>query len=310
MKTTLLLLAMSLVSNCLLAQWTTGTHIYNTNTGNVGIGTSTTLTPTAPLHLYGSLNGEFNLLVQNGYGTGNRTFLSTFPGKSSIQADKDFTIMTPGGGGWSDKFILTNVGYVGIGTTAPTSPLQVNGSVSELNILIQNTIANGARTYLTSWAGKSSIQTDKDFTIRTNPGGVWADKFVLTNAGNLGIGTTISGITANPNGYKLAVNGKIGAKEVQVENTSSTWADYVFESDYKLMPLRLVEDFVNTNKHLPEIPSAEEVKINGHKLGEMDVLLLKKIEELTLYIIAQEKKIESQDKKIETLEKHLLNAEK
>ncbi|HEY8936476.1 MAG TPA: hypothetical protein VIM65_14700 [Cyclobacteriaceae bacterium] len=108
-------------------------------------------------------------------------------------------------------------------------------------------------------------------------------------AGNVGVGATM---VNNPNGYKLAVNGKIGAKEVQVENTSSTWADYVFEKDYKLMPLNDVESFVKSNKHLPEIPSAEEVKENGHKLGEMDVLLLKKVEELTLYVIELKKEVE------------------
>jgi hypothetical protein len=117
----------------------------------------------------------------------------------------------------------------------------------------------------------------------------YAARVTVLTDGNVGIGT---GLTSNPNGYKLAVNGKVGAKEVQVENTSSTWADYVFESDYKLMSLDELESFIQKNKHLPEIPSAEEVKVTGHKLGEMDVLLLKKVEELTLYIIEMKKEIE------------------
>jgi hypothetical protein len=76
---------------------------------------------------------------------------------------------------------------------------------------------------------------------------------VLDNNLVVGIGTSITkpnGSLNNPNGYKLAVNGKIGAKEVQVENSSSTWADYVFEPDYKLLPLELVANFIKTNKHL------------------------------------------------------------
>lgn len=100
--------------------------------------------------------------------------------------------------------------------------------------------------------------------------------------GNVGIGTIM---TNNPNSYKLAVNGKIGAKEVQVENTSSTWADYVFEPDYKLLPLEELERYIKANSHLPEIPSQKDIEKYGHKLGEMDVLLLKKIEEITLYLI-------------------------
>jgi hypothetical protein len=120
--------------------------------------------------------------------------------------------------------------------------------------------------------------------------------------GNVAIGTAL---TSNPNSYKLAVNGKIGAKEVQVENTSSTWADYVFKSDYNLMPLTEVESFIKSNQHLPEIPSAEEVKENGHKLGEMDVLLLKKVEELTLYIIDLKKEVDAVKKENAELKKHI-----
>jgi hypothetical protein len=152
----------------------------------------------------------------------------------------------------------------------------------------------GGATGMRFTSATTVTQTSKAFAFYAmNSSGAEAERITILNNGNTGIGTTLAN---NPNDYKLAVNGKIGAKEVQVENTSSTWADYVFESDYKLMPLKLVEDFVNTNKHLPEIPSAEEVKINGHKLGEMDVLLLKKIEELTLYIIEQDKKIERLEK--------------
>lgn len=126
-----------------------------------------------------------------------------------------------------------------------------------------------------------------------------AERMRITTDGNVGIGTRL---TNNPNNYKLAVNGIIGAKEVQVENTSSTWADYVFEPTYKLMSLQELQLYISINKHLPEIPSAEEVKTNGHKLGEMDVLLLKKVEELTLYIIELKNENAELLKRIETLE--------
>jgi len=135
----------------------------------------------------------------------------------------------------------------------------------------------------------------------------FAERMRITPSGTIGIGTTL---TTNPNGYLLAVKGKIGAKEVQIENTSTTWADYVFDSTYRLQPLTLVEDFVKRNKHLPEIPSAEEVKANGHKLGEMDVLLLKKVEELTLYIIDMNKKFEAQSKALEAQSKIVAEQQK
>jgi len=133
------------------------------------------------------------------------------------------------------------------------------------------------------------------FSISTN----YTQRLIVKTDGNVGIGTRL---TTNPNNYKLAVNGTIGAKEVQVENTSTTWADYVFEPTYKLMSLQELQLYISINKHLPEIPSAEEVKTNGHKLGEMDVLLLKKVEELTLYIIELKNENAELVKRIETLE--------
>ena len=108
--------------------------------------------------------------------------------------------------------------------------------------------------------------------------------------GSLGIGTT------NPNGWKLAVNGKIRAKEIKVE---TNWADYVFEDEYNLPTLQEVEQHIKEKGHLKNIPSAKEVEKNGVELGEMNKLLLEKIEELTLYTIAQEKRIQALEKKLE-----------
>ena len=107
----------------------------------------------------------------------------------------------------------------------------------------------------------------------------------MTANGNLGIGTT------NPNGWKLAVNGKIRAKEIKVE---TNWADYVFDEEYNLPTLLEVEKHIQEKGHLKNIPSAKEVEKNGIELGEMNKLLLEKIEELTLYTIEQEKKLEQQ----------------
>ncbi len=95
-----------------------------------------------------------------------------------------------------------------------------------------------------------------------------------------------------PSGYKLAVGGKIIAEELKVKVQSAGWPDYVFHTSYKLMPLSQVENFIKTKGHLPEVPSATEVTEKGIAVGTNQALLLKKIEELTLYIIEQNKKIE------------------
>jgi len=101
--------------------------------------------------------------------------------------------------------------------------------------------------------------------------------------GRLGIGTTIPD-------QALTVKGKIHAEEVIVD--LAVPADFVFHPSYNLMPLNQVEQYVKTNSHLPEIPSAAEISKNGMSMGEMQNKLLQKIEELTLYVIEQQKEIE------------------
>lgn len=109
------------------------------------------------------------------------------------------------------------------------------------------------------------------------------------------------------NNYRLFVKDGIKTEKVKVEIASANgWADYVFSDSYKLLPLHEVKKFITLNKHLPEVPSADEVVKNGVELKEMNVLLLKKIEELTLHLIDLNEKLEKQNKKIEELEKHKL----
>ncbi len=107
--------------------------------------------------------------------------------------------------------------------------------------------------------------------------------YKTTLPGNVGIGTS------NPGSWKLAVKGKIRAEEIKVE---TGWADYVFKEDYDLPTLEEVEKHIKEKGHLINIPSAKEVEENGILLGEMNKLLLEKIEELTLYVLKQEKRID------------------
>lgn len=96
-----------------------------------------------------------------------------------------------------------------------------------------------------------------------------------------------------PEGYRLYVNGGILATSMRVAiANSSKWADYVFQPEYPILPLKEVEKFIQKNGHLPRVPSAETVAKEGVDVAEMQARLLEKIEELTLYIIQQEKRIE------------------
>jgi hypothetical protein len=110
--------------------------------------------------------------------------------------------------------------------------------------------------------------------------------------GNVGIGT------ATPT-EKLSVNGKIRAKEIKVETTN--WPDYVFEPTYKQYSIAELEAYIKINKRLPEMPSAKEAEANGIALGEMNKILLKKIEELTLYLIEKDKQLAQQDHQIKQI---------
>lgn len=103
--------------------------------------------------------------------------------------------------------------------------------------------------------------------------------------GNLGIGTL------DTKGYELAVAGRVIAEEIRVK-LRGTWPDYIFESNYQLMPIKELESYIIQNKHLPGIPSEAKIKENDIDLGEINLLLLTKIEELTLYIIEQQKQID------------------
>ena len=115
----------------------------------------------------------------------------------------------------------------------------------------------------------------------------------LASTGNIGIGTTSAS-------EKLTVNGNILSKKVKVTQTG--WPDYVFHTTYRLRPLVEVEQYIQLHHHLPEVPSSAEVEKDGLDLGDNQAELLKKIEELTLYIISLNKEVESLKKEIRQLQ--------
>ncbi len=209
---------------------------------------------------------------------------------------------------------------VGIGTTDPRTQLDLGnlrlgstdqfpaeGSIQEgdwANFIIGNTNWQRLRMGLAN-DGYTRSEIDlhnsnrADGTIAfktTNTSGGAATRMFIHGSGNIGIGTG----TTELSDYKLAVNGTVGAKKVKVTQTG--WPDYVFSNEYRLRPLPELETFLKANKHLPEIPSADEIEKNGLDLGDNQAALLKKIEELTLYVIEQDKKIRSQENEIKQLQ--------
>lgn len=183
------------------------------------------------------------------------------------------------------------------------------------------------RIKITYLQEKVDVVTDKNqIKINQTPSGVNIPDFSasnelnlnLTSSGNLRISGAGNHYIQNGNvgigtmspDEKLTVKGKIHTQEVMVDMKGPLVPDYVFAKDYRLKSLQEVEDYINENKHLPEIPSAQDIEKNGLMLAEMNMSLLKKIEEMTLYMIEQNKKISSQSKEIESLKSLVLRVNK
>ncbi|WP_276090972.1 hypothetical protein [Pedobacter sp. JY14-1] len=200
-----------------------------------------------------------------------------------------------------ERMRIDHLGNVGIGTTNPLSKFQIATSdkTGEIRIGGANGV-NSGRVFIAADMvnDRSYIDVYGDNTFKK----LFIDASVLAlnnvSSGNVGIGT------ANTQGYKLAVNGSIRAKEIKVE--SANWPDYVFTEDYKLPTLAETETHIKEKGHLPGIPSATEVKKNGVELGEMNKKLLEKIEELTLHLIETKKRDDTQQAEIEALKKTLV----
>ena len=137
-----------------------------------------------------------------------------------------------------------------------------------------------------------------DFTGGTRLG----TNVFFSNSGNSFISTGNLGIGTSTPTYKLDVIGTIRAREVKVDLNG---ADFVFDKNYKLIPIDKLEEFIKENKHLPEIASEKEMKENGTNLGNLNSKLLQKVEEMTLYMIQQNKKIEQQNQELQTLKEKI-----
>lgn len=242
-------------------QWTTtGTNIYNANNGNVGIGTGSLIIPKSKLHV---ANGNI-LLDYGGIGTGNLYFGDkTDDNKSGLRI----------------SHLKSSSGYIDVRTQGPANS---NGLIFRVDALTTGGLPVTTERMRINANGKVGIHT-------SNP---TAD---LSVNGNVLIGDPT---VLLPSGYSLYVKSGILTEKVKVAiRTSINWADYVFDKNYNLRSISELETFIEENKHLPNMPSADEVVRDGVNLGDMDAKLLEKIEELTLYIIEQNKRIEMLEQK-------------
>ena len=302
--------------------------------GKMGIGTET---PQAGLQVTNTntINGN-NVAAIFGNNYNHWTYFGGATGGRIRGSNEGYLVVESNPNGPGDKSLYLNHdtpgkivmamggGNVGIGTSPSTGNkleiagrLKINGDIYGSNILTfqddarftvsQTTVSNLISSTFSmpqyglaapGTTGSADLWMSGHNGIKLFTDGNAIPRFAIAKDGKVSIGTIEADATPN---VLLTVKGTIHAKEVLID-LNAPLADFVFSPDYSLMPLHKVEAFVKTNKHLPEILSAAEVKEKGLNMGEMQNKLLQKIEELTLYVIELQKTNEKQSARIEELE--------
>jgi hypothetical protein len=273
-----------------------GDTILNAVNGKVGIGTTTD--PKNKLDVVGSVAIGYayagkEAALPNGLIVEDTVSIGY--GESDLESDDSYV---PGEKHKSPPSGLVVKGKVGIGTSKPQHELHLDIENAKIAFGDNNTFerANkyGAANVLVGEYDDEGVDSDK---LQLH-----GKKGIYFTTGNYGQGIYRLAMRIDRYGH-VGVNGKLSAKEIEVK--LEDWSDYVFDEDYELMPLNEVESYINANKHLPDIPSVDEITENGLNLGETDALLLRKIEELTLYVIEQNKRIEKLEMENEDLKQML-----
>ncbi len=255
-------------------EWqTNGNDIHNTNSENVGIGTTS---PNESLEVAGT----GRVFIGDGGGTIRRGILFQGTGTYARILAHDYGLSTG-----VDLVLQDSGGKVGIGIT-PNESLEVGGTG---RVFVGDGGGTIRRGILFQGTGTYARILAHDYGLSSG-----VDLILQDSGGKVGIGTTTM-----PGNHKLYVDGSAVMEEVKVA-LSQNWPDFVFNTNYPLPTLTEVETHIKENGHLKDIPSEAEVKANGIHLGEMDAKLLQKIEELTLYTIAQDKTLKGQQELLKT----------
>lgn len=315
-----------------------GSHLYY-NDGNVGIGTSG---PNYDLDIGAHVDGAFRIgrggdrgRIWTEYTSGGPTLIFYDYDDRGIIRFRESPDSDNENNPEHEATIVGSRGNIGIGTNNPEAALDVEGTITAtegvnprisrphhtdpiaeypMGLTLTGSENQGdwnwirdASTVLTLRSPSSNPQRstqllmsyDTEMYMRSpsKQTGQWKDwvRFVTERNGKVGIGTT------NPS-KTLSVAGEALAEEVIVK-PQSEWADFVFEESYELPSLEQVSSFIDEEGHLPDVPSAEAVKDDGLRLGEMDATLLQKVEELTLYAIEQKDRVDRLERQLSAQQK-------
>jgi hypothetical protein len=270
-------------------------QVINDIRGNVG---DNTISKKIWLYRDGTLNNWFNSRIHDGISVDGSFGTPNVDTKTWWERDPKDNIQSWGTD--NATYLTINAGNVGIGTTLPSAKLDVRGGIiSNISgtlggyIKLKNPSknTNGAASDWTIFNMTGNYGNSLQFFAYDDfgcvPGGLCSNRFTIMDNGNVGIGMI------NPIN-KLDVNGTIHSQEVKVDMIG--WSDFVFKKEYTLPTLEEVEKHIAEKGHLENIPNEEEVLKNGINLGEMNAKLLQKIEELTLYVIEQNKRLDKVEK--------------
>lgn len=292
------------------------------NAGFLGIGTTS---PTNKVHITtsgtttqlkinkpwtGTGATNFNLVeISNAYTFGYGTGLLSSGGQIGVKgtaangAQTGYGVYGSGFGAAGDTYGVYGTAGTSAGTaygvfgTTTGGPTQYAGYFDGKVQIINGTDAEpGSGGFLVSGdpASANIVIDNNEIMARSN--GLTSKLYLNNDGGDISMcyagGNVMIGSSLPATGYLLTVDGKVMCEELKVQ-MSESWPDYVFASDYKLPTLYELERSINANKHLPNIPSAAEIEENGLEVGEMQVKMMEKIEELTLYIIELQKQIDT-----------------
>jgi hypothetical protein len=206
-------------------------------------------------------------------------------------------------------------GTVGLGTTSPQALFSL-GSTNGKKLLVYDggnassvqagfgvDMSGSSRELSIFHSTSNGSDGDISFGKRLESSGTYTETMRITGSGSVGIGT----VKTNDAAYKLFVETGIRTAKVKID-LSTNWPDYVFRTGYRLRPLSEVEQYINQYHHLPDVASAEQLEKNGIDVAENQAMLMKKIEELTLYVIEQDKQIKklaSENREMNSLKKEV-----